>query len=75
MTDNSGTRYFLYSGSKKLLELDGNKSVTAYYLHGADGMVYRRKVATDAYEYHHKDWLGGTTQITDQSRNVIASYY
>ena len=75
VTDNSGTRYFLYSGSKKLLELDANKSVTAYYLHGADGMVYRRKVATDAYEYHHKDWLGGTTLITDQSRNVIASYY
>ena len=66
------TRYFLYSGSKKILELDGSKQVTAYYVHGADGIVYRRKVSGE-YEYHHKDWLGGTTLITDDSQNVIAS--
>ena len=58
----------------QILELDGSKDVTTYYVHGADGIVYRRKVSGE-YEYHHKDWLGGTTLITDDSQNVVASYF
>ncbi len=71
--NHRGTWYFLYSGSKKLLELDVNKNVTAYYVYGADGIVSRKKVS-GAYEYHHKDIVGSTGLITDAAQAAVASY-
>ena len=73
LVDNSGTTYFLYDGINPILELDVNKNVTAYYVYGADGIVYRKKVS-GAYEYHHKDIVGGTGLMTDAAQSVIASY-
>ena len=43
VTDSGGTRYCLYDGGMPLLELDSTKNITAAYLYGADGIVYRRK--------------------------------
>ncbi len=53
VTDSDGTRYFLYGGLMPVLELDANKKITASYLYGADGVVYRRK--HDAVAYWHFD--------------------
>lgn len=49
VTDGQGTRYFLYDGLMPVLELDANKKITASYLYGADGVVYRRKRVAAAY--------------------------
>ena len=43
VTDSGGTRYFLYDGGMPLLELNATKNITASYLYGADGVVYRKK--------------------------------
>ena len=58
VTDSSGTRYFLYDGGMPVLELDQNKHITASYLYGADGVVYRRK--HNAVAHWHFDEGTGT---------------
>ena len=58
VTDSSGTRYFLYDGGMPVLELDANKKITASYLYGANGVVYRRK--HDAVAHWHFDEGNGT---------------
>ena len=58
VTDSHGTRYFLYDGLMPLLELDASKGITASYLYGADGVVYRRK--HNAVAYWHFDEGNGT---------------
>ena len=58
VTDSRGTRYFLYDGLMPVLELDASKNVTASYLYGADGVVYRRK--HNAVAYWHFDEGNGT---------------
>ncbi len=58
VTDSRGTRYFLYDGLMPVLELDANKRITASYLYGANGVVYRRK--HDAVAYWHFDEGGGS---------------
>lgn len=73
MMDNSGTKYFLYEGINPVLEFDVHKQVTAYYVYGADGIVYCKK-SSGSDEYYHKAPLGGTTLLTDDNQNIIASY-
>ena len=58
VADSGGTRYFLYDGLMPVLELDSSKNVTAGYLYGAGGVVYRRK--HNAVAYWHFDEGNGT---------------
>ena len=58
VTDSQGTRYFLYDGLMPVLELDASKNITASYLYGANGVVYRRK--HDAAAHWHFDEGDGT---------------
>ena len=74
MTDSNGTRYFLYDGGMPVLELDAQKAITASYLYGADGVVYRRIHSSNEYEYHHANALGSPVVLTDDSKNVLARY-
>ena len=80
VTDSRGTRYFLYDGLMPVLELDASKNVTASYLYGADGVVYRKLhktvngSAAYEYEYHHKNALGSNIVVTDDDQNVVARY-
>ena len=48
-TDSAATRYFLYDGMMPVLEFDADKNVSASYLYGADGVVYRRKAVAVAH--------------------------
>ena len=78
VTNSSGTRYFLYDGGMPVLELDASKNISASYLYGADGVVYRRihgaTTSQDTYEYHHTNPLGSPIVLTDSSKNVVARY-
>ncbi len=75
VTDSGGTRYFLYDGGMPLLELNATKNITASYLYGADGVVYRKKhTTTPTYEYHHTNALGSTIIETNNSKTVLARY-
>ena len=67
VTDSGGTRYFLYDGMMPVLELDSNKKVTASYLYGADGVVYRRKHIAAAH--WHFDEGNGTVAHDVDGRN------
>ena len=67
VTDSGGTRYFLYDGMMPVLELDSNKKVTASYLYGADGVVYRRKHIAAAH--WHFDEGNGTVLHDVDGRN------
>ena len=67
VTDSGGTRYFLYDGMMPVLELDSNKKVTASYLYGADGVVYRRKPVAAAH--WHFDEGNGTVAHDVDGRN------
>ena len=75
VTDSGGTRYFLYDGGMPLLELNAAKNITASYLYGTDGVVYRKKhTSTPSYEYHLKNALGSTIIETNNSKTVTARY-
>ena len=74
VTDSGGTQYFLYDGGMPVLELDANKVITARYLYGANGVVYRYLVDTHAYEYHHTNALGSNIVLTDDNENVLVRY-
>ena len=67
VTDSGGTRYFLYDGLMPVLELDSNKKVTASYVYGADGVVYRRKPVAAAH--WHFDEGNGTVLHDVDGRN------
>ncbi len=73
VTDSGGTRYFLYDGGMPLLELDTNKKITASYLYGADGVVYRRK--HNAVAHWHFDEGNGTVahDVDQQNHATLAS--
>ena len=64
VTDSQGTRYFLYDGLMPLLELDANKKITASYLYGADGVVYRRKHNAVAH-WHFDEGAGNIIHDVD----------
>lgn len=76
--DSQGTRYFVYDGGMPVLELDAQKKITASYLYGANGVVYRRihgaTKTKDRYEYHHVNGVGSPIVLTDNSKNVVARY-
>ena len=67
VTDSRGTRYFLYDGLMPVLELDSSKNITASYLYGANGVVYRRKPV--AVAYWHFDEGKGTIAHDIDNRN------
>ena len=67
-TDSAATRYFLYDGMMPVLELDSNKNVTASYLYGADGVVYRRKPVATAH-WHFDEGNGTTAHDVDGQNN------
>ena len=68
VTDSGGTRYFLYDGMMPVLELDSNKKVTASYLYGADGVVYRRKPVAAAH-WHFDEGTGTVAHDVDGRNN------
>ena len=68
VTDSGGTRYFLYDGGMPLLELDSTKDITAAYLYGADGGVYRRKHTAIAH-WHFDEGSGTVTHDVDGQHN------
>ena len=68
VTDSGGTRYFLYDGGMPLLELDTNKKITASYLYGADGVVYRRKRPAVAH-WHFDEGTGTVAHDVDGQHN------
>ena len=68
VTDSGGTRYFLYDGGMPLLELDQNKKITASYLTGADGVVYRRKRPAVAH-WHFDEGSGTVAHDVDGQHN------
>jgi len=68
VTDSGGTRYFLYDGGMPLLELDTNKKITASYLYGADGVVYRRKRPAVAH-WHFDEGTGTVAHDVDGQNN------
>ena len=76
--DSHSTRYFLYDGGMPILELDSTKNITASYLTGADGVVYRQiRNATQThskYEYHHLNALGSPIVLTNGRKTVVARY-
>ena len=77
VVDSSGTKYVLYDGGAPLLELDENKNITAYYVYGAAGVIYKRDISSDSYEFHHKNALGSVIMlagVTDAGTNIIARY-
>ena len=77
VVDSSGTRYVLYDGGAPLMELDENKNITAYYVYGAAGVIYKRDISSDSYEFHHKNALGSVIMlagVTDAGTNIIARY-
>ncbi|MYE88629.1 hypothetical protein F4X33_06505 [Candidatus Poribacteria bacterium] len=65
---SQGTRYFLYDGGMPLLELDTNKKITASYLYGADGVVYRRKRPAVAH-WHFDEGTGTVAYDVDGQHN------
>ena len=67
VTDSGGTRYFLYDGLMPVLELDADKKVTASYVYGADGVVYRRQHIATAH--WHFDEGNGTVLHDVDGRN------
>ena len=67
VTDSRGTRYFLYDGLMPVLELDSSKNITASYLYGGNGVVYRRKPVAAAY--WHFDEGKGTVAHDIDNRN------
>ena len=72
VTDSQGTRYFLYDGLMPVLELDANKKITASYLYGADGVVYRRKRVAAAY-WHFDEGNGIVAHDVDGYNHGILS--
>ncbi len=68
VTDSGGIRYFLYDGGMPLLELDTNKKITASYLYGADGVVYRRKRPAVAH-WHFDEGTGTVAHDVDGQHN------
>ena len=64
VTDSGGSRYFLYDGGMPVLELDQNKHITASYLYGADGVVYRRKRTAVAH-WHFDEGTGTLAHDVD----------
>ena len=68
VTDSGGTRYFLYDGGMPLLELDATKHITASYLYGADGTVYRRKRTVVAH-WHFDEGNGTVAHDSDRYHN------
>ena len=68
VTDSQGTRYFLYDGLMPLLELDANKKITASYLYGANGVVYRRKHNAVAH-WHFDEGEGTVVHDVDGQHN------
>ena len=68
VTDSGGTRYFLYDGGMPLLELDATKTITASYLYGADGTVYRRKRTAIAH-WHFDEGNGTVAHDVDGQHN------
>ena len=60
------SRYFLYDGSRPVLELNAQKQVEYAYLYGANGVVYRRKfIPASAKARWRFDDASGTT-LTDE---------
>ena len=51
-----------------VLELDSNKKVTASYLYGADGVVYRRKQVAAAH-WHFDEGTGTVAHDVDGRNN------
>ena len=68
VTDSGGTRYFLYDSLMPVLELDENKKVSASYLYGADGVVYRRKHNAVAH-WHFDEGSGTVAHDVDGQHN------
>ena len=68
VTDSGGTRYFLYDGLMPVLELDSGKAITASYLYGADGVVYRRKHKAVAH-WHFDEGSGTAAHDVDGQHN------
>ena len=67
-TDSGATRYFLYDGLMPVLELDASKNITASYLYGADGVVYRRKHTAVAH-WHFDEGTGTVAHDVDGRHN------
>ena len=68
VTDNQGTRYFLYDGLMPVLELDASKNITVSYLYGANGVVYRRKHNAVAH-WHFDEGEGTVAHDVDGQHN------
>ena len=68
VTDSRGTRYFLYDGLMPVLELDSSKNITASYLYGANGVVYRRKHNAVAH-WHFDEGTRTVAHDVDGSHN------
>ncbi len=68
VSDSQGTRYFLYDGLMPVLELDSSKNITASYLYGGNGVVYRRKHNAVAH-WHFDEGTGTVAHDVDGSQN------
>ena len=68
VTDSDGTRYFLYDGLMPVLELDSSKNITASYIYGADGVVYRRTRPAVAH-WHFDEGSGTDAHDVDGQHN------
>ena len=68
VADSEGTRYFLYDGMMPVLEFDADKNVSASYLYGADGVVYRRKAVAVAH-WHFDEGNGTIAHDVDGLNN------
>lgn len=63
----------LAGGMERILcELDGNGSVTAWYVHGAD-LCYRVD-ATNGLTCYHADAMANVVALTDGNTNLVAQY-
>ncbi|MFC1461401.1 RHS repeat-associated core domain-containing protein, partial [Verrucomicrobiota bacterium] len=66
-------RHILWSGNRRLLELDGAKKLVKFYVHGRglDEIISIKKDKTYCF---HQDRLGSVRLVTDEKGQVVAKH-
>lgn len=70
-TNSSGTTYYLYDGSKPVVELNSSSAVAAANTFGANGLLSRHSGSSSTF--YTFDPQGGTAQRLDSSAAVLTT--
>ena len=73
--DGTVTKY-LYDGGRVIAEMDGSDNLIQRYIYGVgiDEMIFLEKANGDRYWYYY-DALGNVVNLTDNTGNLVTTYY